>query len=99
MQLCMKIDDPAGHHLTAEDSFGLHWVERFRAMCPGASVCAVNVAENITVFIRGEGMDLSVPMTDAVAAILSRFGWRYTLGSARTHPSVPLVSAFLCIAR
>ena len=35
-------------------------------------MCAVNVAKNSTVIIRGEGMDLRVPMTDAVAAILSR---------------------------
>ena len=67
-----KIDNPGRHHLTAEESVQLHCAERFRVPCPSASVCAVNVAENSTVFIRGEGMDLGVPMTDAVAAILSR---------------------------
>ena len=66
-----KIDNPGRHHLTAEESFRLHSPERFRALCPSASVCAINVAENNTVFIRGEGMDLAVRMTDAVAAILS----------------------------
>ena len=68
---CKKIDNPGRHHLTAEESFRVHCAERFRALCPGACVCAVNVVENSTVFIRGEGMDLGVPMTDAVAAILS----------------------------
>ena len=67
-----KIDNPGRHHLIAEESFRVHCAERFRALCPSASVCAVNAAENSTVFIRGEGMDLVVPMTDAVAAILSR---------------------------
>ena len=50
----------------------MHCAECFRALCPSRSACAVNVAEKRTVFIRGEGMDLGVPMTDAVAAILSR---------------------------
>ena len=67
-----KIDNPWGHHLAAEESFRVHCAERFRALCPSASACAVNVAERSTVFIRGEGMDLGVPMSDAVAAILSR---------------------------
>ena len=67
-----KIDNPGRHHLAAEESFRVHCAERFRALCPTASACAVNVAEKITVFIRVEGMDLSVPMTDAVAAILLR---------------------------
>ena len=49
----------------------MHCAEHFRALCPSAFVCAINVAENITVLIRGEGMDLGVPMTHAVAAILS----------------------------
>ena len=67
-----KIDNPGRHHLAAEESFRVHCAERFRALCPSASACAVNVAERSTVFIRGEGMDLGVPMSDAVAAILSR---------------------------
>ena len=67
-----KIDNPGCHHFAAEESFRVHCAKRFRAMCPSASVCAVNVAENSNVFITGEGMDLGVPMTDAVAAILSR---------------------------
>ena len=50
----------------------MHCAEHFRALCPGAYVCAVNVAKNSTVFIRGEGMDLGVPITDTAAAILSR---------------------------
>ena len=66
-----KIDNWGRHHLTAEESFRVHCAERFRALCPGASACAVNVAENSTVFIRGEGMDLGVRMTDTVAAILA----------------------------
>ena len=66
-----KIDNPGRHHLAAEESFRVHCAERFRALCASASACAVNVAEKSTVFIRGEGMDLGVPMTDAVAAILS----------------------------
>ena len=53
-----KIDNPCRHHLTAEESFRLHCAERFQALCPGASVCAVNVVENSTAFIRGEGMYL-----------------------------------------
>ena len=69
---CNKIDNPGRHHLTAEESFPVHCAERFRALCPDASLFAVNVVENNTVFIRGEGMDLGVPMTDAVAAILSQ---------------------------
>ena len=60
------------HHLAAAESFLVHCAERFRALCPSASVYAVNVEEKSTVLIRGEGMDLGVPMTDAVAAILSR---------------------------
>ena len=60
------------HHLPAEESFPVHCAERCRALCPSACVYAVNVEEKSTVFIRGEGMDLGVPMTDAVAAILSR---------------------------
>ena len=67
-----KIDNPYRHHLAAEESFRVQCVERFRALCPSASTCAVNVAEKSTMFIRGEGMDLGVPVTDAVAAILSR---------------------------
>ena len=67
-----KIDNPGRHHLAAEESFRVHCAERFRALCPSASACAVNVPERSTVFIRGEGMDLGVPMSDAVAAILSR---------------------------
>ena len=67
-----KIDNPGRHHLAAEESFRVHCAERFRAMCPSASMCAVNVVEKSTVFIRDEGMDLGVLMTDAVAAILSR---------------------------
>ena len=67
-----KIDNPGTHHLTAEESFRVHCADVFRALCPGASVCAVNVAENSIAFIRGEGMDLGVPMSDAVAAIFSR---------------------------
>ena len=67
-----KIDNPGRNHLTAEESFRVHCAERFRALCPSASMCTVNVGENSIVFIRGEGMDLGVPMTDAEAAILSR---------------------------
>ena len=67
-----KIDNPGHHHLAAEESFRVHCAERFRALCPSASACAVNVAERSTVFIRGEGMDLGVPMSDAAVAILSR---------------------------
>ena len=67
-----KIDNPGRHHLAAEESFRVHCAERFEALCPSAAACAVNVAEKSTVFIRGEGMDLGVPMTDVVAAILSR---------------------------
>ena len=66
-----KIDNPGRHHLAAEESFRVHRAECFRARCPTASACVVNVAEKSTVFIRGEGMELGVPMTDAVAAILS----------------------------
>ena len=50
----------------------MHCAERFRALFPSASACAVNVAEKSTMFIGGEGMDLGVPITDAVATILSR---------------------------
>ena len=64
-----KIDNPGRHHLAAEESFRVHCAERFRAPCPSASACAVNLAENSTVFFTGEGMDLGEPMTDAVAAI------------------------------
>ena len=67
-----KIDNPGRHHLAAQESFWVHCAERLRALCPSAFACAVNVAERSTVFIRGEGMDLDVPMSDAVAAILSR---------------------------
>ena len=67
-----KIDKPGRHHLAAEESFLVHCAARFRALCPSSSACAVNLAEKRTVFIRGEGMDLGVPMTDAVAAISSR---------------------------
>ena len=69
-----KIDNPGRHHLAAEESFRVHCAERFRALCPSASASAfaVNVAERSIVFIRGEGMDLGGPMSDAVAAILSR---------------------------
>ena len=67
-----KIDNPGRHHLAAEESFRVHGAERFRALCLSASVCAVNVAKKSNVFIRGEGMNLGVPMSDAVAAILSR---------------------------
>ena len=67
-----KVDNPGRHHLAAEESFRVHCAEPFRSLCPSASVCAVNVAHNSTVFIRGEGMGLGVPMSDAVAAILSR---------------------------
>ena len=63
-----KIDNPGRHHLAVEESFRVHCAERLRALCPSASACAVNVAETSTVFIRDEGMDLGVPMTDAVAA-------------------------------
>ena len=66
-----KIDNPGRRHLTAEENFPVHCAQRFRALCPSASVCAVNVVGDSTLFIRGEGMDLGVPMTDAVAAILS----------------------------
>ena len=57
-----KIDNPGRHHLAAEESFRVHCAERFRALCPSASACAVNVPERSTVFIGGEGMDLGVPM-------------------------------------
>ena len=67
-----KIDNPGRHHLAAEESFRVHCAERFQALCPNAAACAVNVAEKSTMFIRGERMDLGVPMRDAVAAILSR---------------------------
>ena len=67
-----KIDNPGRHHLAAEESFRVHCAERFRAVCPSACACAVNVAKKSTVFIRGEGMDVGVHMTDTVAAILSR---------------------------
>ena len=66
-----KIDNCGHRHLAAEESFRVHCAERFRALCPSASLCVVNVAEKSTVFIRGEGMELGVPMSDAVAAILS----------------------------
>ena len=66
-----KIDNPGRHHLAAEESFRVHCAERFRALCPSASACAVNVAEKSTLLIRGEGMDLGVHMSDAVAPILS----------------------------
>ena len=36
---------------------------------PRCICVSVHVAENNTVFIRDEGMDLGVPMTDTVAAI------------------------------
>ena len=68
---CRKIDNPGRHHLAAEESFRVHCAERFGALCPSTSVCAVHMAEKSTVFIRGGGMDLGVPMSDAVAAILS----------------------------
>ena len=67
-----NIDNPGRHHLAAEESFRVHCAERFPALCPSAAACAVNVAEKSAVFIRGEGMDLGVPMSDALAAILSR---------------------------
>ena len=66
-----KIDNRGRRHLFAEESFEVHCADYFRALCPRASACAVNVAKKSTVFIRGEGMDLGVPMTDAVAAIWS----------------------------
>ena len=74
-----KIDNPGRHHLAAEEGFRVHCVERFRAFCPSTSACAVNVEEKSTVFIRVEGMDLGVPMTDTVAAILSRLVEEYTV--------------------
>ena len=67
-----KIDNPGRHHLAAEESFRVHCAERFRALCPSVSTCVVNVLERSIVFIRGDGMDLGVLMSDAVAAILSR---------------------------
>ena len=93
-----KIDNPGRHHLAAEESFRVHCTDFFWALCPSASSCAVNVAEKSTAFIRGEGMDLGVPMTDAVAAILSSLV-EVSLASACAHPSVPSVNTFFCIAR
>ena len=69
---CRKINNLGDHHLTATESFRVHCAERVRALCPSASMCAVNLAENNTIFMRGEGMDLGVLMTDTVAAIWSR---------------------------
>ena len=66
-----KIGNRGHHHLAAEENFRVHCAEHFRALCHSASVCAINVAPKSTVFIRGEGMDLGVPMSDAVGAILS----------------------------
>ena len=66
-----KFDNTGRHHLIAEDSLRVHCADCFLALCPAASMCAVNVAKNNTVFIRGESMDVGVPMTDALAAILS----------------------------
>ena len=43
-----KIDNPCRHHLTAEESFQVHCAQRFWAVCPGASVCVVNVVEDNT---------------------------------------------------
>ena len=53
-----KVDNLGRHHLAAEESSRVHCAERFRAPCPSASACAVNVAEKSTMFIRVEGMDL-----------------------------------------
>ena len=52
-----KINNPGRHHLAAEERFRVHCAERFRALCPIASACAVNAAEKSTMVLRGEGMD------------------------------------------
>ena len=92
-----KIDDPGCHHLAAEESFWVHCAERFSAVCPSASVCAVNVAKNNTVFIRGDGMDLGVPMTDAVRAILSRLVEVYI--GLRMCTSIPAIGERILLHR
>ena len=58
---------PWHHHRLAEESFRQHGAERYRALCLSGKVVGGNI-----VFIRGDAMDIGVPLTDAGAAILSR---------------------------
>ena len=61
---------PGHHHHLAEERFGHHWAEGYHALCPIAAMAEV-VGGKI-VFIRGEAMDICVPLTDFEAPVLSR---------------------------
>ena len=61
---------PGHHHRLAEKSFRQYCAEQYRALCPTTTTAEV-VGGNI-VFIRGEAMDIGVPLTDAEEAISSQ---------------------------
>ena len=77
---------PGHHHRLVEESFRQHCAKRYHALCPTDATAEV-VGGNF-VFIRGEAMDIGVPLTDAEAAILSRLVEVY-IGLHCALPSVP----------
>ena len=66
-----NLQTPRRHHRSAGETLRQQYAERCHALCPSAASFEV-VGRNI-VFIRGEAMDIGVPLTDVEAAILSRF--------------------------
>ena len=61
---------PGHHHQLAKEDCKQHCAQRYHALCP--TVATVELVGRNIVFIKGEAMDIGLPLTDAETAILSR---------------------------